>query len=128
MATFLRKTLSELIGQIISVCTYSIRNQFPPEFPPFDQSWDNLYLSLAFLKDKLGEKRYAQLVEMAAQAKEHFEAGHAPGGDDWEITLGARLTQDMEQVVKGRAPFAYPRGLYRWPRTPGEYGTEQSIQ
>jgi len=115
MPKFLSKSLSELAGEIVSVRTYSVKKDFPPVLAPYEDSWDNLYESLEFLKDKLGEGRYAQLVDMATQAKKHFDAGHAPGGDDYQITLGARLMQDMEWVVRGRKPFAYPKELYRWP-------------
>ncbi len=117
----IRKSLIELVGQIIGVCTHAIRNDYPTEFSTYDEAWENLRESIDYLRPKLGASRHAQLVDMAQQAKTHFELGHSPNGIDSEITLGARLMQDMEQVVKGKAPFAYPSELYRWgpePRSP----------
>jgi hypothetical protein len=132
----IRKTLGQLSDQIVGVCTYSIEGDYPTDFRTYDEDWENLRLSLAHLRDQLGEARYAQLTEMAARAKAHFEKAYTQAG--WEvpgnsgidrvnrirpgdpghseIKLGAQLMQDMEQVVKGKPPYAYPEDMYPWPR------------
>lgn len=102
------ETPSDLVGEIIGVCTHSIEGDYPTKYQTYDEAWDNLHQSLDFLRAKLGELRVAQLADMADQAKAHFDAK--------EIKLGARLMQDMEQVVKGRPPYAYPKDMYRWAR------------
>lgn len=99
-------TLSDLVGEIIGVRTHSIEGDCPTDYQTYDEAWENLRESLASLRGKLNERRYSQLVEMAEQAKYHFDIG--------EIKLGARLMQDMEQVVKDKPPFAYPEEHYRW--------------
>jgi hypothetical protein len=114
MPKFLRKSLSELADQIIGARTYSVDRNFPPELAPYEDSWDDLLENLEYLKEKLGADRYVQLVDMARQAKHHFDAGHVAGGINWEIKLGARLMQDMERLVGGKQPVAYPTELYRW--------------
>ena len=116
MRLLISKNPSDLVGEIIAARTYSIDNSRKPSFYlKYDEMWESLRQSLIHLAPKL-RGNATQLEEMRQQAKAHFEAGHAPGGDDWEITLGARLMQDMEALVKGRRPFAYPVDLYRWPR------------
>jgi len=132
----LRKTLSQLSDQIVAVCTHSIEGDYPTEFRTYDEDWQNLYLSLDHLRNKLGGMRHAQLTEMAAQSRAHFDrayaqagweiAGHARVGQHnrlkpgelghSEIKLGAQLMQDMEQVVKGKPPYAYPEDRYPWQR------------
>lgn len=111
MVVVIRKSLGNLVDQIIGVCTHSIEDDYPTPYQTFDEAWDNLGQSYDYLRDKLGERRYTQLVDMTAQAKAHFLAG--------ETRLGGRLMQDMEQLVKNKPPFAYPEELYRWPRTIG---------
>ncbi len=97
--------------------------KYPTEFQTYEEGWDSLDQSLDHLRPKLGQERYAQLVEMAAQAKTHYDEGYAvndrtveviPGFD--HIKLGSRLMQDMGRVVRNKPPYAYPEELYRWPR------------
>ncbi|GAA0864481.1 hypothetical protein GCM10009115_19180 [Sphingopyxis soli] len=117
------ENLRDLRSEIIYLNLNSGGQSYPTEFQTYDEGWESLNQSLAHLRGKLGEARYAQLVEMATQAKVHYDEGYAindrtaeviPGFD--HIKLGSRLMQDMEQVVKGKPPFAYPEELYRWPR------------
>ena len=122
------KNLRELRESLIHLRTSCNASDYPTEFQTYDEAWDNLRQSLDHLHGKLGVSRHAQLQDMAAQAKAHYDAGFAkmpeagarpaPGEPAFEdIKLGSWLMQDMEQVVRGNPPFAYPEELYRWPKS-----------
>lgn len=121
------QNLRELADSIVSLTTNCNASDYPTEFQTYDEAWDELRQSLEHLRGKLGEARYAQLVDMTAQAKAHYDDGYAMGPElgvrpapgtpgSEHIKHGSWLMQDMEQVVKGKAPFAYPEEMYRWPR------------
>lgn len=106
---------SDLKGAIIWVCTYAIRNKFPDWSDiDFESAFASIVRDLEHLESKLGTVKAVKLNSMLDQAKMHFEAGHAPGGDDGQITLGARLMQDMEYILMDKAHEAYPEELWRW--------------
>ena len=107
------KNLGELIDSVVSLTMYSNTKGFPNEFKTYDEAWKELHLSLDHLRGKLREARYAQLVEMLAQAKAHYDARDA---DEHQSFLGSWLMQDIEQVIKNKPPYAYPEELYHWPR------------
>jgi hypothetical protein len=107
------KSLSELVDSIVSLRTRCNHKNYPTEFQTYDEAWEELSLSLDHLRKKLGEDRYAQLVEMLAQAKAHYDARDA---DEHQSFLGSWLMQDIEQVIKKKPPYAYPEELYRWQR------------
>jgi len=107
------KNLGELADRIISLRTHCNHSDYPTEFQAYDEAWDELRQNLNHLRGKLGDKRYAQLMDMAAQAKAHYDA---ESEDEHQGFLGSWLMQDIEQVVRGKPPFAYPEELYRWPR------------
>jgi hypothetical protein len=117
------KTLGELADSVVYLNLSCGARRYPTEFQTYDEGWESLRQSLDHLRKKLGEARYTQLVDMAAQAKNYYDEGYdlgergkevIPGFD--HIKLGSRLMQDIEQVVRGKPPFAYPEELYRWPR------------
>ena len=120
--------LSELAGSIVYLRTNCNHSEYPTEFQTYDEAWEELRTSLDHLRFALGEARYHQLVEMVVQAKAHYDTAYEAGfvrsepvrptdpGLE-EIKLGSWLMQDIEQVVKGKTPFAYPEELYRWPRS-----------
>jgi hypothetical protein len=64
------------------------------------------------------------MLDMATQAKAHFEEGYAKGyvrkpGDTSvpgleDVKLGSWLMQDMGELLRGRPQFAYPPELWRW--------------
>ncbi|WP_324741836.1 hypothetical protein U8326_01100 [Tsuneonella sp. CC-YZS046] len=121
------QNLQELRESIVYLTTNCNGSDYPTEFQTYDEGWDSLRQSLDHLRRKLGDARYAQLIEMTEQAKAHYDDGYAMGpkpgvrpapGDagSEHIKLGSWLMQDIEQVVKGKPPFAYPEDLYRWPR------------
>lgn len=107
------KTLGELADSVVYLSINCNAKQYPTEFQTYDEGWESLSQSLDHLRGKMGQVRYAQLVEMAAQAKAHYDA---EAEDEHQGFLGSWLMQDIEQVVKGKSPFAYPEELYRWPR------------
>ena len=107
------KNISDLLGSLVSLTIYCNTKGYPNEFQTYDEAWEERRQSLNHLRSKLGEVRYAQLVEMLAQAKAHYDARDA---DEHQSFLGSWLMQDIEQVIKGKPPYAYPEELYRWPR------------
>jgi hypothetical protein len=107
------QNLRELTDSVVYLTTNCNHSDYPTEFQTYDEGWASLSQSLDHLRGKLGEVRYAQLVEMVAQAKAHYDA---EGQDKHQGFLGSWLMQDIEQVVKDKPPFAYPHELYRWPR------------
>ena len=109
----LAKSLGELVDSIVGLCTHCNHRDYPTEFQTYEEAWEQRRQSLDHLRGKLGEDRYAQLVEMLAQAKAHYDAIDS---DEHESFLGSWLTQDIERVIKKKPPYAYPEELYRWPR------------
>lgn len=107
------KNINELVDSIVALCTYCNHKDYPTEFQTYEEAWEQRRLTLDHLRGKLGEDRYAQLVEMLAQAKAHYDARDA---DKPQSFLGSWLMQDIEQVIKKKPPYAYPEELYRWPR------------
>ncbi len=107
------KNLGELADSIVYLNLSCSAHRYPTEFQTYDEAWEELRLNLDRLRKKLGDVRYAQLTEMAAQAKAHYDAETK---DEHQGFLGSWLMQDIEQVVKGKPPFAYPEELYRWLR------------
>lgn len=118
--------LHDLTDSVVYLTTNCNASAYPTDFQTYNEAWDSLRQSLDHLRDKLGEGRHMQLVEMAAQAKTHYDEGYAitspgdrsaPGSAGSEhIRLGSWLLQDIERLVKGKPAFAYPEELYRWPR------------
>ena len=107
------QNLSELSDEIIYLRTNCNHKYYPTEFETYDEAWEGLFLSFDHLKGRLGEVRYAQLVDMAQLAKRHYEA---EAEDPHQRFLASWLMQDIEQIVRKKPPFAYPEELYRWPR------------
>ena len=107
------KNLSEFVDSIVSLRTDCNAKDYPTDFQTYDEAWEQRRQSLVHLRSKLGEVHYAQLLEMAAQAKTHYDA---ESQDAHQGFLGSWLMQNIEQVIKGKPPYAYPEELYRWPR------------
>jgi hypothetical protein len=117
------QSLFELSDSITYLNINAAGDHYPTEFQTYDEGWEGLKKSLDHLRSKLSEERYAQLVEMAAQAKAHYDEAYATGDRSKEvipgfdhIKLGSRLMQDIGQIARGKSPFSYPEELYRWPR------------
>jgi hypothetical protein len=108
------RNLSGLVDEIATVGSYS-PDVFPKLYVSYDVAWQSLFASLEHLQRKLGQDKYTQLVDMAQQAKAHFDKGR-PAADEDEIKLGCWLMLDMGHVVRNLPPYAYPEDLYRWPR------------
>lgn len=121
----LSSTLRELAGDVVYLRTNCNAGDYPTEFETYEEAWNSLHQSLNNVRGKLGERCYAQLLEMTVQAKAHYDDGYALGpapgirpprgafGSE-HIKLGSWLMQDIEQLLKGKGPFAYPDDLYRW--------------
>lgn len=105
--------MRELADSIVYLRTNCNAKDYPTEFQSYEEGWRELRESLEHLRAKIGEVRYFQLVDMVRQAKAHYDAEPK---DDSQGFLASWLMQDIEQVVKGKPPFAYPEELYRWPR------------
>lgn len=88
-------------------------DHFPTEFLTADQAWRRLEIGIVDIRSELGEERADQIREMLAVARAHYEAG--------EHHLGSWLMQDIEQVTRGTAPYAYPAESYPWPRHAGTF-------
>jgi hypothetical protein len=121
------QNLRELRESIVYISTNCNHADYPTEFQSYAEAWEELSQSIDYLQNKLGDARYMQLLDMAAQAKAHYDKAYAITGQPGvrpaldtpgfeEIKLGSWLMQDMEQIVRGKPPFAYPEDLYRWPK------------
>lgn len=86
---------------------------YPTEFQTYDEAWEELRQNINHLRSKLGEARYHKLVEMAVQAKAHYDEGYTKGfsridpgkpkGEGFDaIKRASFLMQDIEEVIKGR--------------------------
>lgn len=115
------KNIRELRGEIVYLRTNCNSRDYPTEFQTYSEAWESLDQSIRCLNAELGDQRYSMLIKMMVKAKGHYDDGYAindrsievmPGFD--HIKLGSRLLQDMEQVVNGKEPFAYPKELYEW--------------
>jgi hypothetical protein len=121
----IEQNLTELRRSVVYLRTNCNAADYPTEFQTYDQGWDSLRQSLDYLRPKLGQERYANLVSMVEQAKAHYDAAYAQfpmrgirldiGDAGFEdLKLGSFLMQDIEQMIKGKPPFSYPPELYRW--------------
>lgn len=121
-------TIKDLVGRIVGVQTNTSHYNYPRFGITLEEAWKQLRVSIENMREKLGEQRTDQLLDMSDQAQQHYRDGYhqspagkpapgTPGADD--IRLGTRLMQDIEWVVRGRESFAYPRELYRWPLIAG---------
>ena len=112
---FIEKNRRDLSDRIVAVRTRCNNCDYPTKYETSDEAWRNVFLSLEYLRKKLGEDLYSQLTDMTLQAKIHYENEKATGCDN-EGRLGSFLMQDIEWVLRGKEPFSYPKKMYRWPR------------
>jgi len=140
------KTVRELTDVLGVAILSSPTRRFPSTIfdgkPFFD--FDGVFYSIGQgvenLRKKLGDAKADQLLDMLAQAKAHHEEGwrltggrpppeNKPGWWEnkdaptemtgwWQTRIGNALLQDMQMVVGGRQPWAYPKERYRWPLDP----------
>jgi hypothetical protein len=118
-----RAALTELGG---AITTLILTN--PSDYPSFgisyDDEWSHVTESIDRMRKRLGEATVLQLHEMVSQARMHYDEGYALSagisdvghGDPGhaQLKLGSHLLQDVEEVARGRQPYAYPKRLYRW--------------
>ena len=128
MAGPLSRTKEYLVGRIVSVATNTSHYDYPRYGMTLEDAWTQLQADVKDMRKKLGDQRTDQLLDMCDQAQSHYRQGYAkspsakpaPGQHGAEdIKLGTRLMQDIEWIVRGREPFAYPKELYRWPLVSG---------
>ena len=69
-------------------------------FPEHDvnQRFEVLTQSFGIVRKKLGEERYARLVELAGQAKALFAAD--PGDDNGKADEGRKLLAEIEDLIQ----------------------------
>ena len=106
------KTTGELADSAVYLRINCNAKQYPTEFQTYAEGWTSLLQSIDHLRGKLGEVRHAQLTYMAVQAKAHYDLQES---DEHQGRLGSWLMQDIEQVARGRLPFAYPEELRQRP-------------
>ena len=105
------KTPGQLCDAVVFMSAYAADLKFPRWTGlNFEGAFHRLFQGVENLRKRFGDSKSDQLLDMLRQAKTHFEAG--------EDFLGARLTQDIEEVIFDRLPFAYPKDRYRWPIDP----------
>jgi hypothetical protein len=98
------KTKRELRDAIIDTLMRAPTRHFPESYD-FDGAYYSLERGVENLREKFGNAKADQLLDMIRRAKMHHETGDK---------LGSRLLQDVEMVVADRQPYAYPKELYRW--------------
>jgi hypothetical protein len=131
--------LKDILGMAILNCA---TRKFPGTmadsnpFFDFDGIFYSIQRGIENLRRRFGDAKADQLIEMLAQAKAHHEEGwRLTGGKPppvdrpkwwesknastelpgwWQRRLGNALLQDMQMVIMGRQPWAYPKELYRW--------------
>ena len=81
------------------------RRQFP-DTEDFDGVFYSAVRGVENLRNILGVAKANQLLDMLAQAKNHYLAS--------ENRLGGALMEDTKMVLIGRQPWAYPKELYPW--------------
>ena len=106
----------------------------------FDGIFFTIQEGIENIRVLVGNHRAEQLQDMLTQAKAHHEEGWqltrgAPPPKErpnwwkspnaatdmrgwWERRIGNALLQDMQAVLMGRQPWAYPKDLYRWHKSP----------
>lgn len=99
---YVAQTIGELMDQLGSIMLDSPK--FEDKFGYFpgkdlDKTFRGLMLSLDQLRKKLGERRYAKLVELAGRMRAHFEAD--PDDTTGEAWDGRRIINDMEDLLTG---------------------------
>jgi hypothetical protein len=137
------KTPGQLTDQLGVAILNSPKRVFPKSVIDGKPYWDfdgifySVQRGIENLREHLGHAKAVQLLEMLAQAKVHHEegwrltSGGTPPADRprwwdrkdapsempgwWQRRIGNALLQDMQAVIRDRQPWAYPKGLYRWP-------------
>ena len=104
-----RETLGQLSDQLSALRLYAAENEFTPWYENADEAYDHFRRSLEHLRKKLGDEKYRELSDMLEQARAHFEVG-----DLDSRKLGSWLMQDMGEIIRKGAPFAYPKEMWRW--------------
>jgi hypothetical protein len=136
------KTLGQLKDRIGVAILSTSSGKFPHSivdgkpYYDFEGIFYSMERGIENLRKRFGNAKADQLIDMLAQAKAHHEegwrltGGRPPPADRpkwweskdaptempgwWQRRLGNSLLQDMQMVIMGRQPWAYPKELYRW--------------
>jgi hypothetical protein len=100
-------TVQGLHDRLVWVSAHAQTRSFPDYSDDFEGSFFSLERGVENLRKRFGDELADQAIDMIRQAKAHYEANDG---------LGTRLIQDVEEIIRNRPPFAYPKRLYRWPR------------
>jgi len=100
------KSAGELRDRISDTMLSAPRRQFRDGYD-FDGAFFVICRGIENLRNRLGDPKADQLVEMVALSKAHYEAG--------DNKLGGALMEDTKMVLMSRQPWAYPKERYRWP-------------
>src|SRR5579859_2114854 len=112
------KNIRDLVGRIVWVRTNTTSYSYPRFGKSLEDAWKELRINIEGLRRQLGDARTDQVLDMCSHAQQHFrdayekspERSSKPGMAGFEdLKLGSNLMQDVEWVVRGREPFAYPK-------------------
>lgn len=122
-------TVPKTVGQLRDAVTFVMAHAPDHGFPEwtgmdFDGGFERLFRGVENLRNRFGDAKTDQLIDMLQQAKAHFEQGYVLGGASppenrpgfAEVRWGYCLMQDIGEVIGNSPPYAYPEDLYRWPR------------
>ncbi|QUD87800.1 hypothetical protein [Phenylobacterium montanum] len=102
--TYTPKNISELMDllglMMLSSPTFVDKTGYFPE-RNIDTVFEALTESLKLMQKKLGEDRYARLIEMSNRMRAHFEADPEDKTDD--SLKGRELIEEMETLLKQSA-------------------------
>lgn len=136
------KTSRQLKDQISVAILWAPTRKFPSSiidgrpYYNFEGIFYSMQRGIENLRERFSDAKADQLLDMLLQAKAHHEEGwRLTGGKSppkgrprwweskdaptempgwWQTRLGNALLQDMQMVIMGRQPWAYPKELYRW--------------
>jgi hypothetical protein len=94
-------TISEIVDYLASMMQ-NAPTMTDPEFPflNIDSTFYALNEGLARVSKKLGEERYAKLLQLSNRMRAHFEAD--PDDTNGEAHKGCLLINEMEDLLLGR--------------------------
>jgi hypothetical protein len=106
------KTQGELLDAMIFTLAHAENLAFPEWTGlDFDGAFQRLFRGVENLRKRFGDAKADKVLDMLQQAKSHFEQGPV---DEQHKFWGSWLMQDIAEVIKDKAPFAYPPELWRW--------------
>ena len=106
-----KSSIPQGVGEIMNHLAYMMLSSpafVDPDFigRDLETAFSELDAGLGLIRDKLGEGRYAKLIEMSKQMRAHFEAD--PQDSNGQAKQGRKLIREMEELLttKGAAAKA----------------------